>query len=550
MMNKKVMITALLAIVVMTGQSQNVKGLPDRVLNHKMDMTAPLPEPSFEIDTTTVRVHVLGWEAERPTKVVCLTVIGFFPYIAENYTGLIGKDGVAEIRFPQHGTSAACVSVDDGFSKHFYLWPGETADVYVDIKKMTEVSREYRKWQMTPKNYGFGQKDTLRIEQIKRQVVTEEYGFDREPALWFEGRYADLNTALHRYMPFQDGYGWDMDYERQLTLNRSQADTYADGMLAWRDHLKQRIASDPRLPLCAKQLCSLGVDVEAEGLLWGNTQMHDFMAAKADGDPSLFEQYREERPLSDLELARFRTISSNADNKLTKSLELSSAPMPKRRGAGEGIGTNTNYRAYFSGIHLANNPVQKYWNAISDSDPCDYLHDMRIVQNYPRHIALYGKLPEGAMDGVRMPYFHQMMQQLEAAEEGFDHMVYSDVVEDLQRRYKGKVVLIDFWATWCHGCIVMMDAMEPMKDTELNHPDLAFVYITDHTSPAARWQDFRNRIRGEHLRVDDAQMEALDGRFHIDVWPTYILMDRHGRCRKLDHNHVVDELLKELNIKK
>ena len=76
---KKAMITALLVLVALTGQSQTVKGLPDRVLNHKMDMTAPLPEPSFEMDTTTVRVHALGWDAERPTKVVCLTMKGFFP---------------------------------------------------------------------------------------------------------------------------------------------------------------------------------------------------------------------------------------------------------------------------------------------------------------------------------------------------------------------------------------------------------------------------------------------------------------------------------------
>ena len=60
---------------------------------------------------------------------------------------------------------------------------------------------------------------------------------------------------------------------------------------------------------------------------------------------------------------------------------------------------------------------------------------------------------------------------------------------------------------------------------KLKHPDLAFVYLTDHTSPADRWQDYRKRIRGEHLRVNEQQMDALQKRFHIQVWPTYILMD-------------------------
>lgn len=515
-MNKKTIITVLLALVAIMGQAHIPTDLPEYVKKHQMDMEAPLPEPSFEMDTTTVRVHILNWEAGKtPTKMVCLGVASFFPYIADNHTGFTDADGVAIVRFLQRGTSMVSLSVGDGFSKHFYLWPGETADVYVDVERMTKASRSYRKWQMQPKDYGFAQKDTLTAEQINRQVITEENGFDQQPALWFEGRYGDLNTALHRYIPFIDGYGWDMSLERQLTLNRPLAPTYADGMLVWHDHLKELIQADTRLPLCTKQFCSLAIDIQAEHMLWGNTQMLDAIAARKDGVS--LSKYVEERLLTEQQIARFRSL-----------------------------GTNTNYRAYFRSLDLTHITTPKFWDAISGDNPCDYIHDMRIVQGYPRHIELYGSLPEGAMKGVRMPYFHKLCQQLEAAQEGIEHDVYSDVLEDLQRRYRGKVVLIDFWATWCHGCIVAMNAMEPEKDAKFNHPDLAFVYITDHTSPADRWQDYRNRIRGEHLRVNEQQMDALQRRFHITVWPTYILMDRRGRLRELPHNHVEDEILKEL----
>lgn len=506
----------LFVIVGMTMQAQTLNGLPDRVLNHQMDMEAPLPEPSFEIDTTTVRVHIINWDvAKVPLKMVCVTVGSFFPYIADNYTGFIDDYGQAIISFPQRGTSRAEMSVNDGFSKQFYLWPGETADIYVDVERMTKASRDYMNKKMQPVDYGFSQKDTLTTDQINRRVITEEYDFEQYPALWFEGRYADLNTALHRYLPFIDGYGWDMSYERELTLNQPLASTYADGMLEWHDYLKQRIMADKRLPLCAKQLCSLGIDIQAENRLWDNAQVQDFLAAKKDGVyPG---KYVEERPLTELQIARFRALK-----------------------------TNTNYRAYFRSLDLTHITVQKFWDAISGNNPCDYIHDMRIVQNYPHHIEQYGSLPEGSLSDVRMPYFHKLCKQLEEAQEGIEHEVYSDVLEDLQHRYRGKVVLIDFWATWCHGCIVAMNAMEPQKDTLFNHPDLAFVYITDHTSPADRWQVFRKNIRGEHLRVNEQQMEALQRRFHINVWPTYILMDRQGRCRELSHNHIEDEVLKEL----
>lgn len=225
-------------------------------------------------------------------------------------------------------------------------------------------------------------------------------------------------------------------------MNQPLAPVYAEGMLTWHDYLKQRIMEDGRLPLCAKQLCALAYDVRAENWLWDNTQVQDFLTARRDGaSPG---NYVENRPLSQEQIARFRSL-----------------------------GTNTNYRAYFRSLDLSHITIQKFWDAISGDNPTDYIHDMRIVQGYPRHIELYGSLPEGAMNGVRMPYFHKLCQQLEAAQEGIVHEVYSDVIEDIQRRYRGKVVLIDFWATWCHGCIVAMNAMEPEKDTKLKHPDLA-----------------------------------------------------------------------------
>ena len=134
-------------------------------------------------------------------------------------------------------------------------------------------------------------------------------------------------------------------------------------------------------------------------------------------------------------------------------------------------------------------------------------------------------------------YIKNILQQQIDAQQIVESEEYNgDLLEDLRNRYKGKVVLIDFWNTACHGCIMMMNYMEPLKDTILKHPDAAFVYVTDHVSPVDRWLEFRERIRGEHIRLNDKQKEELDSKFPIKALPTYILKDRQGNFRNINGN--------------
>ena len=503
---KRLLVTTVLAVVALAVKSQVLSQVPKHIQSHQMDMKVPLPKPSFEIDTTVVRIHFLNWDSEKNTSEdVQLSVSGVFQNYADHYNGHINNEGHAVIRFFQYGTIRASLKVGNKFSNKFYLYPGETADIYVDLPRLEKVCDGFENNRSNMKAYTLSQTDTLTAEQQERHLIKEEYDLAHRPYLWFEGRYSDLNTAIHRYMPLQEGYGWNLDFETNLSLNRPLADTYADGMMKWRNYLKHQIEIDSRLPLCAKQLCALSVDLNAERFFWGNVQLQDAMSAwKEGGSPG---KYIEERPMSRQQTELFRSL-----------------------------GTNTDFRAYFYSPHIT---TPKYWDAISGDSPCDFVHDLRIVQDYPRHIDLYGKLPNGALANVRLQYFHQLFRHLIDAQKSVEHQVYSNVLEDLKRRYKGKVVLIDFWATWCGGCIAAMNA--------INHPDLAFVYITDQSSPINRWQQYRNKIRGEHLRLNDQQMDSLNRRFAIRALPTYIVMDRKGNVHEIQHSSIEEELMKELN---
>ena len=94
--------------------------------------------------------------------------------------------------------------------------------------------------------------------------------------------------------------------------------------------------------------------------------------------------------------------------------------------------------------------------------------------------------------------------------------------------YKGKVVLVDFWATWCGPCMIAMKSILPMKE-EMKGKDVVFLYLTGETSPLGDFTKTYPTIAGEHYRVSAAQWSYWMTTFNIPGIPTYMIYDRQGK---------------------
>ena len=93
--------------------------------------------------------------------------------------------------------------------------------------------------------------------------------------------------------------------------------------------------------------------------------------------------------------------------------------------------------------------------------------------------------------------------------------------------YKGKVTLIDFWATWCGPCRMAMKEIDAIKP-ELIKRGVQFVYVTGETSPEATWTEMIKGIDGDHYRLTKAQWDDLCTRLQIPGIPSYMLLGKDG----------------------
>ncbi|MFB9051590.1 TlpA family protein disulfide reductase [Formosa undariae] len=105
------------------------------------------------------------------------------------------------------------------------------------------------------------------------------------------------------------------------------------------------------------------------------------------------------------------------------------------------------------------------------------------------------------------------------------------VFNAITEKYKGKVIFVDFWATWCGPCRSGMEKMKPMKE-ELKDKDVVFVYITDQSSPEKTYNNMIPQIKGEHYRVSNDEWNYLKIKFNITGIPHYTLVDKEGTVVK------------------
>ena len=98
---------------------------------------------------------------------------------------------------------------------------------------------------------------------------------------------------------------------------------------------------------------------------------------------------------------------------------------------------------------------------------------------------------------------------------------------EILKKYEGKTVVIDVWASWCSDCIKVMPKVKSLQE---QYPDAVYLFISmDKTYDAWKSGIQKHQLEGEHYLTSDGMKGVFGKSINLDWIPRYMVVDKTGR---------------------
>lgn len=106
--------------------------------------------------------------------------------------------------------------------------------------------------------------------------------------------------------------------------------------------------------------------------------------------------------------------------------------------------------------------------------------------------------------------------------------------EDVLEEYKGKVIYVDFWASWCPPCRGEMPSSQKLH-SQFEGKDVVFLYVSfDRAADAWKNGIEKMDIQGVHFYPAADANQAVSQKYGISGIPRYMLVDKTGKVVNQD----------------
>jgi len=141
---------------------------------------------------------------------------------------------------------------------------------------------------------------------------------------------------------------------------------------------------------------------------------------------------------------------------------------------------------------------------------------------------------------ILLTYGKQCRAELKIGDR-FPDLVTQKLEGKLPADLKGKIVLVDFWASWCAPCALSFPVMENLQK---NYPDHLVIIAISVDEKPAKMEMFLKKHPSSFAVLRDAEQKLVDT-IGTQAMPTSFLLDGEGKVRFMHSGFHPEETQKQ-----